>query len=89
MMDTDLGEMEGQGHDNQIISIIFEALYYFCAFADLGHIGITSFCRNENCFHTDIKVISALDVTKNSLNELNRFVYYICTVIITVIIRPH
>lgn len=63
MMGTDLAEAERQAHDNQIISIIFQTLYYFGAFADLGHIGITSICRHENCFHMDTKDVSALVVT--------------------------
>lgn len=77
MMDTDLAEVEGQGHDNQIMSIFFQTLYYFCNIADLGHIGITSICQNEDCFHTDAKVISALDVANNSWKELNSFTFYL------------
>lgn len=34
----------GRGEDNQIISSVFERLYYFGAFADLGHTGIKSIC---------------------------------------------
>lgn len=56
-MDTHLTDVEDRDTIIRLSPSFFQALYYFCAFADLGHFGIISICRNENCF--------CLDVTEN------------------------